>query len=179
MGSRHPRLLASILRSAGPPSRALHFSKQLNYSNHISFSGEQKLGPNPAHTSAQMVSKIFPTEFNSYFKFAFFRNPYSFVLSDYAKRRHRLEQQGADFLSYLEAMSDPDLYAPSFKPTPRTNVDVYTFQKKNLAVDFLGDFNSLSSDLSQIFTRIGIPFESDGYPHAQKKGGGLLASLLR
>lgn len=94
------------------------------------------------------------------------------MLSDYAKRRHKLEQQGASFLSYLEAMSDPDLYAPSFKPTPRTNIDVCTFQKKNLAVDFLGDFNFLLSDLSRILTRIGIPFESDGYPHAQKKGGG-------
>ena len=94
----NPQLLASTLRSAGSPAEAL------NYSNYISFHGEQKLGPNPAHTSAQMVSKMFPTEFDTYFKFAFFRNPYSFVLSDYAKRRHKLEQQGADFSSYLEAM---------------------------------------------------------------------------
>lgn len=141
----------------------------LDSSNRFSYYGRNKLGPNPAHASAWMVQDLFPDEFKSYFKFAFFRDPYEYVVSDYNKKIKRFESAQVSFDEYLKVMADPDLFAPAFiRPTPRTNIDIYTFSKNAIAVDFLGDFSNLLHDIENVCNHVGLPYCENSFPHVQK-----------
>lgn len=148
--------------------REMSLAHVLNRSNKFSYSGRNKLGPNPPHASAWMVRNLFPDEYKSYFKFAFFRDPYEYVVSDYNKKIKRFESTQVSFDDYLQAMADPDLFAPEIKPTPRTNIDVYTFSKNTLAVNHLGDFSNLMHEIKNVCDHVGLPFCENFFPHAQK-----------
>lgn len=162
-----PRFTATLLYDL-LIHRKMSLGHLLTRSNRFSYYGRNKLGPNPAHASAWMVRNLFPDEYKSYFKFAFFRNPYEYVVSDYNKKINRFESTQVSFDEYLEVMADPDLFAPGIRPTPRTNIDIYTFSKNALAVDFLGDFSNLTQDIEHVCNHVGLPFCKNSFPHLQK-----------
>ncbi|MCG5539497.1 sulfotransferase family 2 domain-containing protein [Halorhodospira sp. 9622] len=144
----------------------------LQLSNRVTFRGDEKLGPRPTHASAKKVADLFPEEFNNYFKFAFFRDPFQYVLSDFHKKHSRLKQKGITFDGYLKCMADPERECPRVRPTPRTNIDVYTFGRNVLAVDYLGSYGTLTEDLNYICQRVGLPFRKSDFPHAQNTKSG-------
>ncbi len=109
--------------------------------------------------ASEILRKISPDMWHSYYKFCFERNPYDKVASFYFfhKRPDKIEIDFKEFCSRC--------YNGTFKYGLPVDFDKYGTQEsaggKNLRllVDFVGKYESLVSDFSQICGRLGIPFD--------------------
>lgn len=159
--------LAQIWETENTQNRHI---KLLNYFNNLTqeqFRSLEMLGPNPPHASANQVSRLFPTAWDKYFKFAIARNPFTYCISDYYKKWNN-HKALISFKEYLYRMADPYRKDPErLVPVPKTNYEIYTINGK-IAVDFLGSFENLKQDLQNVCETIGIPFDHKQFPHANK-----------
>lgn len=122
------------------------------------------------HANVSEVMENYPDEWKSYFKFAFVRNPFDFAVSDYLNKEPATIRENVSFTEYLKRMADPARPDPErIVPNPRNNLEIYTHEAQ-IAVDFLGRFENLLSDVQKICELLDIPFISGEYPHAQKTG---------
>lgn len=140
----------------------------LNYATKKYF--EKTLGKNPPHASAEIVARMFPEEWNSFYKFGFVRNPFEQVVSDYYWRlRSTKNSSGIGFLEYLKDLLDGSGKTGLVHPGGISNWDILTINDE-VVLDFVGRFESLSDDFEKICERLNIRCALG--VAAQKSGGG-------
>ncbi len=107
------------------------------------------------HGSLRSVERVLPGDrFRTWFKFAFVRNPwdrlvsdYSFVLNRPAHRRHARVKRLGSFAAYLE------------REAPRvmsSQVELLRDSTGRVGVDFVGRFERLEADFATVCARIGV-----------------------
>lgn len=146
----------------------------------------------PRHNTARQYKELFPELWESYYSFAFVRNPWDRVLSLYLYRQQirKLETaRSTGFKEWLveraslatecdhEALNrefapeylvgtsvrhDPEGWRVKFDSAFRMLAD----QDGQLAVDFIGRFERLQSDFDQVCGKLGIPRRM--LPHCNK-----------
>ena len=109
------------------------------------------------HTKAEeMRAHIDPAVWRSYFKFAFERNPWDRQMSLYY-HRYREESDRPDFATFIH----------KDKKAHINNFGVYSIDR-NLAVDFLGHFETLEKDLRFTLEHVG-PSTAEALPDAKTR----------
>ena len=118
----------------------------------------------PIHTTFRQAEATLPSQvFGEFFKFGFVRNPWERMASHYQALscnsnhpRHEKVRSLADFESYLVYEAKRGKVVQS---------DMLTNKHGNLGVDFLGRFENLVEDFSDVCARLGI--EAD-LPHLNR-----------
>lgn len=123
----------------------------------------------PMHPTAEEIAATFPEEWEQFFKFCFVRNPWDRTVSEFTWAR--AAEKGVSFEEFVERIADPDRPDPEkVRPVPVNTWPMYTLGGE-VAVDFVGRFESLQNDMRAICRRIGIPFEPECFP-TLKRGPG-------
>jgi hypothetical protein len=134
----------------------------------LRYNRDPKQGPHRlAHlTASEYVScgHINQQEFNSYFKFAFVRNPWDRLVSEYEFRRNTLR---CDFKAFLFRRF------PSTEPSDayRHVLPQYKFlfdENGDKLVDFIGRFERLSTDFEIVRRRLHIGDTAGEFPHRNR-----------
>jgi len=124
------------------------------------------LGPEKlAHLSAvEYISCGHMTEeqFSSYFSFAFVRNPWTRILSEYRYRNYFHHRSFKDFI--LNRMPAPGMDDKYRHVMPQ--YDLLYDRKGNLLVDFVGRFENLQRDFDRVCERLGLVDSS--LPHRNR-----------
>jgi len=121
-----------------------------SYYQHISESSE------PEHALARDVKAAFPGEFGSYYKFAFVRNPYTQVVSEYLWRS-KTARKKVSFSTYLDLVFSQKA-GNFFNGAGFRNFDIISIDG-NLICDYVGKFENFGSDFSAVTKRLGIECE--------------------
>jgi len=135
------------------------------FSGSIKQSFRKKIGSQPQHAYAKEVCAAFPVEWKNYHKFCVVRNPFEKAVSDYYWMVGSLDNPPT-FLEFLLAVKAGNPW-PGVIPLRPYNWPIYTINDK-VVVDSVVRFENLKSDLSDVFRKIGIPWDGD-LPNA--KGG--------
>ena len=111
------------------------------------------------HADVAYYRKKFPRQFREYFKFAFVRNPWDWLVSRYHWSRDRQKLFDYSFGEMLERLSRGVALAPDApwleKEALRSQFDRLSVRRK-VSVDFVGRFEHLQRDFDVACTRIGI-----------------------
>ena len=114
------------------------------------------------HAKARDVQKELPPEvFNSFFKFAFVRNPwdlqvsmYHFVLREPEAPRHAEVKACGSFDAFVEwVVKTADPYP---KGITKLQSEMLADSQGKLLVDFIGYYETLSADYSRVCEKVGI-----------------------
>lgn len=98
------------------------------------------------HITAEKIRSLIGEDiWNSYFKFCFVRNPWDRAVSRYYWNIEKTKQ--VNTMDESLQRNDPD-----------ANFPIYTIDGK-VAVDFVGRFENLMSDFTQVCDRLHIPFD--------------------
>lgn len=111
--------------------------------------------PFPGHIRAVQISELLsPHVFDSYFSFAFARNPwdwqvslYSYMLKNTSHHQHELISQLGSFENYLLWLSDKK---------PAQQRDFVCNEEGDCLVNFVGRFENLNEDFSLICEKLNI-----------------------
>lgn len=123
------------------------------------------------HAKASDAQKELPPEvFDSYYKFAFVRNPwawqvsmYHFILHEPTHVKHGLVKSFGSFERYLDwVIETPNPYA---KGATKLQKDVITDADGKLLVDFVGRYETLAQDFAQVCEKLKIVAQ---LPHVNK-----------
>ena len=109
--------------------------------------------PRLAHlTASEYVScgHVSQTQFDSYFKFAFVRNPWDRILSEYMFRGYAAKCSLRSYL--LEHLPDP--YWSDRWYHVRPQCDFLEDEEGSLLVDFIGRFENLQPDFDRVCDRL-------------------------
>jgi len=112
------------------------------------------------HTAAWKIKReIKPEIWNTYFKFAFERNPFDKMVSFYSRKKFRERYQGS-FKQFCLDCSEGKINFP-------LGFRMYTI-KGELAVDFIGRYETLKKDFEFVRNKLELPpieltFEKGGY----------------
>jgi len=118
------------------------------------------------HRTAAFYRQTFPEQFRDYFKFAFVRNPWDWLVSRYhwsRDRQHLFDYSFQEFLWRLKngiplSPGAPWLEGEALQPQlARVSID------GQIAVDFVGRFETIQSDFDSICSRLQI--EARTLPH--------------
>jgi hypothetical protein len=110
-----------------------------------------------AHVSAEQMRDVDSDSWDSYFKFAFVRNPWTHAVSDYHWRSAVVNSEGVTFKEFLMRLADPDLQDPeNIRPPIITNWSIYTINNE-IALDYIGRYEELNDDLLKIGRRLNLP----------------------
>ncbi|NEQ09195.1 MAG: sulfotransferase family protein [Moorea sp. SIO4E2] len=123
------------------------------------------------HAKARDAKKELDEEvFNSFYKFAFVRNPwdwqvsyYHFILKETTHIRHKLVKSMGSFEEYLEWVIKTK--NPFAKGTTKLQKDVITDADGKLIVDFVGRYETLAQDFDYICKVLSI---DASLPHLNK-----------
>ena len=139
-------IFLAYLATGRSPSRAVSGLKWM-YRN--------KLGSKPAHPSAETIRKAFPYEWDNFTKFAFVRNPFDRLASDYTWRM-RLARKHIPFRNFLEDIVYNRNETGMMHSGRVSNWEMISVNDM-LAVDKIGYYENLEYDFSKILCSIGIP----------------------
>lgn len=121
--------------------------------------------PSLAHlTAAEYVGcgHLSPEEFDAFFVFAFVRNPWSRLVSEW---RYRYQSRGIDFRSFvLEAFPEPSWSDASTHVMAQH--DFLYDDTGRCLVDFVGRYERLQEDFATVAARVGL--ESADLPHVNR-----------
>ena len=113
------------------------------------FGIRSRVGWSPNHDNYEQVKKQLGEErFKKYFKFSFFRNPWSLLISTFFYNRHKLNlpSDKNTVVWWLNSYRGTDSYTP------------YLFDKEgNVALDFVGKLENIGEDLRSVCDKIKIP----------------------
>jgi hypothetical protein len=103
------------------------------------------------HASAAKYKKRFPDQFDAYFKFAFVRNPWDWLVSRYHWSRYRQRLITFEFPEFLDRLeSGYELSAARWlRKALAPQVDRITIDGR-IAVDFVGRFEQLRDDFHHV-----------------------------
>ena len=105
-------------------------------------------------TSSEIISKMGLDTFNKYFTFCFVRNPYDHMVSLY----HYIKESRGHYLhAAAQAMSFDEFILYYIQQKPQTQSE-FVFIGPRKAVQFVGRFEQLESDLRTICSHVGVPF---------------------
>ena len=148
-----------IPKTAGTSIRDFLGNKELidpedHFSNFLQL-GDKKFNPPPPHPRAvdfldyELVTKDI---FYSYFKFAFVRNPWDRIVSEYKYRRHSNKYSFKTFLFH-------HFPEPSWSDDYCHVLPQYDFlydKEGNLLVDFVGRYENIKHDFKKVCEKVGI-----------------------
>jgi hypothetical protein len=108
------------------------------------------------HATANQIATAFGTDFHTYFRFAFVRNPWDRLWSWYSLRRLATGDTRMTFDAFL------DLWIPRHAPLVLTSqTDSLHSSSGELLVDALGRYENFASDLKAIFKQAELPLPSE------------------
>jgi hypothetical protein len=111
----------------------------------------------PVHTTADTFRKVLgPKVYDSFFKFAFVRNPWDHALSLYLYNLKRPDMKAHAATAKFASFRDYILtgYAPDRIGSPQR--DMVADTDGNIIVDFVGRFETLAQDFAHVRTQIGV-----------------------
>lgn len=158
-GNKLPRSTwTSILTFKGIATLPLRLLKGASFYDSLNASSKykfyKKLSDNPVHPPACCIEKAFPEEWKSYFKFAFVRNPYERLVSDYLWRK-RSSKKDFTFLSYLKMLANGDDSSGVIHKGHVSNLDMITMDG-TICVDYIGHYENLKDDFQKLGDMIGL-----------------------
>ncbi|MTJ29320.1 sulfotransferase family 2 domain-containing protein [Aphanizomenon sp. UHCC 0183] len=114
------------------------------------------------HAKAKDVQKEFSPEiYNSFYKFAFVRNPwdwqvsyYHFILKEKAHIRHELVKSMAGFEEYLKWVINTKNPFP--KGATKLQKEIITDSQGRLIVDYIGRYETLATDLNYVCQQLNL-----------------------
>jgi len=105
------------------------------------------------HNSAKKIKqKISPEIWNNYFKFAFDRNPFDKMVSMYWHRIGADDFKGTFKDFCIDCKNNPDKFPFGFR--------IYGIDNQ-IAVDFVGKYETLNKDFQYICKKLNLPCEGD------------------
>jgi hypothetical protein len=113
------------------------------------------------HAKVRDVATAFPAEFETYFKFAFVRNPwdllvslYHFILREPTAAKHDQVKAAGSFERFVEwAIATSD---PFPKGITKLQSNMLVDAQGALRVDFLGHYETIEEDFAAVCRRLGI-----------------------
>ena len=118
------------------------------------------------HNEIRVAKKVLPDEiFNSYFKFAFVRNPWDRLVSEYEFIRRR-PNHGRH--SKVIRMEFDEYIVYQSKRRDAHQIDMLADKQGNLLMDFVGKFENLEKDWLYVAKKLGI--ENKELGHRKKSG---------
>ena len=120
----------------------------------------------PTHSSIIQIKKKHPKEFSSYYKFAFVRNPWDWLVSVYFhilkrpdhKQYEIVKEMGFD--KYIQWRADGHPCAPTAYPGTELIPEQNQFlcdKDGKVIVDFVGRFENLVDDFEKICKHVSVP----------------------
>lgn len=124
------------------------------------------------HFSAYALKNYLGTQvFNSKFKFAFVRNPYDRIVSQYHYRlqnnQTNIKDKAISFKDWVRKCyveQDEEYY--NYPAMFQSQVDWLTDRDGKLIVDFIGKFENFEEDFKHVCYKLNIPYKP--LPHARK-----------
>lgn len=108
------------------------------------------------HIKAKELRAALPAHtFDSFYKFAFVRNPWDWQVSTYHYIRQRLDHPDHDFFNSFRSFDDY-LDWRIHKEGPELQSEFVLSDSGELLVDFVGRYETLSRDCATVCNRIGI-----------------------
>ena len=130
-------------------AEAINSAIKLYYSN-------KSKGLLSTHCRAKDAKLYFSDVWDKYFKFAFIRNPYSQVVSDYYWRLHLCGNPDVTFREFVYRLFDLSrLDKENMRPPIISNWEIYTINN-SIELDFIGCFENLEHDLMELENFIGV-----------------------
>lgn len=135
--------------------------------------------PSVSHSDAFYYEVFEPKLFKEYFKFAFVRNPWDRLVSNYnyflkrelRDQHKRFIENYEDFDSFVNALVEPKVVKEFFKLYHfRPQYQFICDFKDNLLVDYLGYFETINEDFDQIVIRLNRPELKLPHLNSSKKG---------
>lgn len=102
------------------------------------------------HTTLKELKNIIKNDYDSYFKFAFIRNPWDLVVSRYFWDKHRNQHSFDDFNLWLEQNYQPkELWK-------KDRLHLYTHIDNKFELDFVGRYEKLESDFQLVCEKLNL-----------------------
>ncbi len=118
------------------------------------------------HNEILVAKKVLPAEvFDSYFKFAFVRNPWDRLVSEYEFIRRRPDHGRH---SKVTKMNFNEYIVYQSRRRDAHQIDMLADKQGNILMDFIGKFESLDEDWDRVATKLGI--ENRELGHRKKSG---------
>ena len=128
------------------------------------------------HATAESIKRTLKREYNKYFKFTFIRNPWDWVVSNFAFNRGlgRPYVIGTGYAlsssvpSWAKHMSFPDWliwWIETFNPSQSA---VFTGADGESLVDVIFRFESLVSDFNRLVGMLGVRSRTSEFPHLKR-----------
>lgn len=113
-----------------------------------------EIGDEKRHITASGIREIYPQEFDDFFKFAFVRNPWDWVVSNYF---YPLQNEKHELHDYVKSFNNFEDYVMNHLCEKRTKQkDFITDKNGKIIVDFVGRFEKINNDFSKICDKLGI-----------------------
>jgi len=118
------------------------------------------------HENAERMKKLFPEEWDKYFKFTIVRNPFDLLVSRYFWSRDEQHLKSFKERSFSQFLLDVNKNNLPIKWTiPTCQYDQITIGGKS-GMEYIGKFENLQEDFNIICDKIGIPKQQ--IPHKNK-----------
>ena len=116
------------------------------------------------HLKAKDIKAVIPLNiWNSFFKFAFVRNPWDRALSIYSYRKQQVDNPKS--VNYRQNIPDSfEQWLQESAPSPQ--LEHLADDNGNVLMDFIGRFENLQADFQAICSRINLP--PINLPHIRK-----------
>lgn len=136
----------------------------------------KRLSKNPPHPTAEQISSFFVDEWRDYFKFAFVRNPFDQVVSDYMWRR-RATGVDIEFIHFLQELKSGSSKNRLAHLNAVSNLEMISI-KNEIVVDMVGRYETLNEDFQKIVAKLGISGVSLGKPQKRTNNKPALTSFF-
>jgi len=119
----------------------------------------KKKGGQRKHALPRKIKKEFPSKWENYYKFAFVRNPWDKMVSQYFYNHRKYFPKGISFEKYIDRWGNGK------------NVSVWPLSYEEWLdpdIDFIGRFENFQDDFNLVCDAIGIPARK--VPHRRPRG---------
>lgn len=149
----YARLVDRAVYSRGRLKRAIKLFNRLiglEHNGHRHLTGHHKFA-----SAAEIRTKMGAERYDSYFSFAFVRNPFDWCVSIHA---HLRRLAGHPFHERATALPFDDFLAWSIEEGAKRQSEFVTDETGRVAVDFVGRVEDMDVDLRAVCERLKLPF---------------------